>query len=423
MATYALLAAGENPQDPRLAKAIDWLLDSRRSTAPTPSACGRRSGRSCPTSTRSARRSSAAIKRDRDILHRRLHKDPKNRRSSRLLPATSRATSGYRPEQSASTACSACGPPSRPARKCPTELLGGRSTRLEEAPAARTAAGTTSGDGRLQATMTAAGVATLFITQDYLLDLKAPLQRATVQPEHRDGPGLDGPARRRAAQGRQLLRAVRRRAHRRRQRPQVLRHHDWYEVGADYLVKNQSADGSWGDEDEHHNARSPQHLLRPLLPHPRPRPGHHEQAGVQADYAKEGQGDRLEPAAARPGQLRQVDGQATSTAASSTGRSSTSRSNADDLHDAPILYIAGSEPLSVHDGGRRQAAAVRRGRRADPRQRRLRQAERSPRASRTLGKQLFPTTSSASCRRPTRSSPDQQFNADQVEDASRACWR
>ena len=44
----------------------------------------------------------------------------------------------------------------------------------------------------------------------------------------------------------------------------------------------------------------------------------------------------------------------------------------DELHDAPILYISGSEELLSQQSGHRKTAAVCRAGRHDPRQRRLR---------------------------------------------------
>ena len=70
----------------------------------------------------------------------------------------------------------------------------------------------------------------------------------------------------------------------------------------------------------------------------------------------------------------------------------------DTLHDAPVLWMSrqrGAEPVRR---GREEAAASSSSRRPDPRQRRLRRARRSPSRSRALGRKLFPSRSSAACR-------------------------
>lgn len=102
--------------------------------------------------------------------------------------------------------------------------------------------------GNSSYTMTAAGIATLFITQDYTLGNVAAC-RGNISNEHIERGlawmdkhinealnsgnyyGMYGIERIGVASGRKYFGTV-----------------NWYDVGADYMVKNQAADGSWGGD-------------------------------------------------------------------------------------------------------------------------------------------------------------------------------
>ena len=100
--------------------------------------------------------------------------------------------------------------------------------------------------GKSTTTMTAAGIATLFITQDYLLGNLAECRGNIVNPNIEHGLlwmdanikaalagslyGMYGIERIGVASGRKYFDVV-----------------DWYQTGADGIVKRQAANGSWGD--------------------------------------------------------------------------------------------------------------------------------------------------------------------------------
>ena len=300
------------------------------------------------------------------------------------------------------------------------EVLGWSRTRSGRRPRTRTAAGTTRGDdGPSTPHMTAAGVATLFITQDYLIDAHGRdckgnsstrtsswAWRGWTSTHRRADAGratstrMYGVERIGVASGRKYFGNARLVPGRRRLPRQA--------------AERRRRLGRRGDD---YNASKIPNTCFALLFLAR---GRAPVMMNKLEYASGRQGrrreSRLEPAAARRRQRRPLDGQADLDGRSSTGRSSTSRRTLDELHDAPILYIAGSEALDFKHGGGGEAQAVRRGGRHDPRQRRLRQRERSPTAFKALGEQLFPAYE-------FRELPDnhpiftsQQFNASQVEE-------
>jgi hypothetical protein len=204
------------------------------------------------------------------------------------------------------------------------------------------------GDGPSTATMTAAGVATLFITQDYLLDLKRDCQGNVFNQNIEMGLGwLDrhinqllsggsyygmyGVERIGVASGRRYFGAL-----------------DWYQVGSESLVKSQKPDGAWGDENEHDNARKVPNTCFALYFLTR---GRAPVLMSKLEYASTARQGKDGPWNQRPRDLanfsrwmtRNLDNKFTNWQVVNL------KVQAEELHDAPILYIAGNEPLAFTD--------------------------------------------------------------------------
>jgi len=196
---------------------------------------------------------------------------------------------------------------------------------------------------QVKATMTAAGVATLFITQDYLLQYSNfGFCKGGANNPHIDAGlawmdkhikqllgggqyyGMYGVERIGVASGKKYFGTV-----------------DWYEVGADYLVKTQAADGSWGGSIPNtcfamlflSRGRSP--VIMNKLEYALNDPAN---AKINLPWAQ------------RPRDVANF--------ARFAGKMSEQYFNwqvvnlkvsPDDLHDAPILYISGSKALDFTD--------------------------------------------------------------------------
>ncbi|MDB5296218.1 MAG: hypothetical protein JWO31_2201, partial [Phycisphaerales bacterium] len=194
-----------------------------------------------------------------------------------------------------------------------------------------------------RATMTAAGVATLFITQDYLLQYGnfGACRGGTPNPQIDAGLawldkniksllggnyyGMYGVERIGVASGKKYFGAV-----------------DWYDVGADYLVRTQGKDGSWGGSKDGTKPGSIPDTCFAMLFLSR---GRAPVLMNKLEYAL------ADPAARLPWAQRPRD---VSNFARYVGRQTERDFNwqvvslkaaADDLHDAPVLYISGSRPL------------------------------------------------------------------------------
>ena len=245
MATYALLAAGENPQDPRLAEAITWLLKQDNITGTY--AVGLRAQVWPFLPEKHPQRSivRAAIKRDRDILLSGMYDKPgENFGFYGYFPKQGghydRSNSQYgvlgmwAAEQSGAEV---------PTRFWEIQDQAWKKSQNQDGGWAYN--GKKDGNPST-ATMTAAGVATLFITQDFLLDLKRDCQGNVFNQNIEMGLswmdrhigqllggnfyGMYGVERIGVASGRKYFGAL-----------------DWYKVGSDALVKSQKPDGAWGD--------------------------------------------------------------------------------------------------------------------------------------------------------------------------------
>ena len=248
MAVYALLAAGENPQEPRLAKAIDWLLEKEFNGT---YAVGLRAQVWQFLPEKHPRRAQirAAIRRDLQILL--------EGASQKKGDAT--GFYGYYPTHGGhDLSNSQYGVLGMWAVETAGAEVSRKYWELQD-KIWKNAQNQDGGWGytpraESKATMAAAGVATLFITQDYLLDLKRDCQGNNFNQQIEMGMawmdrhvnellggnyyGMYGVERIGVASGRKYFGNV-----------------DWYEVGSNYLVKHQAEDGAWGGEDDNHNAR------------------------------------------------------------------------------------------------------------------------------------------------------------------------
>jgi hypothetical protein len=193
-----------------------------------------------------------------------------------------------------------------------------------------------------KATMTAAGVATLFITQDYLLSYAsfdnckggannpwidaglAWMDKHVTEMLKGNHYGMYGVERIGVASGKKYFGTI-----------------DWYDVGADYLVKSQAADGSWGGSIPN-TCFSMLFLSRGRAP-------------VIMNKLEYSLNDPKNKAIRLPWDQRPRD---VANFARFAGKQSEQFFNwqvvnlkvsPDDLHDAPILYISGSLPLDFGD--------------------------------------------------------------------------
>ena len=339
MATYALLAAGENPQDARLAKAINWLLDNELSGT---YAIGLRAQvwPFLPEKHPQRAKIRAAIKRDRDLLMEGASQKKGDAFGFYGYYAGTdhydRSNSQYgvlgmwAVEQAGAEVPRKYWEVQDEVWKKAQKQDGGWSYRNEE---------------ESKATMAAAGIATLFITQDYLLDLKKDCQgnffnqkieMGLAYMDHHVNEllggnfyGMYGVERIGVASGRKYFGDV-----------------DWYQVGSDFLVKNQGADGAWGGEDDNHNARKIPNTCFSLYFLTRGRAPVLMNKLDYTNYAKEGKETGWNQ---RPRDLanfckwmtRNLDGRFTNWQVVNL------KAKPEELHDAPILYMAGSEAFTL----------------------------------------------------------------------------
>lgn len=203
------------------------------------------------------------------------------------------------------------------------------------------------GDGedqtKVKATMTAAGVATLFVTQDYLLPHTTSFDKCKggANNPHIDAGlawmdkhveellkgdyyGMYGVERIAVASGKKYFGTV-----------------DWYDVGAEYLVRNQERNGAWGG--------SVQNTCFAMLFLARGR------APIVMNKLEYALNDPAHKAVKLPWAQRPRDA---SNFAKYAGRQVEQffgwqvvnlKVAPDDLHDAPILYVSGSLPLDFTD--------------------------------------------------------------------------
>jgi hypothetical protein len=344
MATYALLAAGENPQDPRLAEAITWLL--KQDTITGTYALGLRAQvwQFLPEKHPQRSQIRAAVKRDRDLLLNAMHEKP----------GESFGFYGYFPKQpnaydrsNSQYAVLGMWAAEQAGAEVPTKFWEIQDQVWKKAQN-QDGGWEYSGDSPSTATMTAAGVATLFITQDYLLDLKKDCQGNVFNQNIEMGIGwLDrhitqllsggsyygmyGVERIGVASGRRYFGAL-----------------DWYKVGSESLVKSQKPDGAWGDENDHDNARKVPNTCFALYFLTR---GRAPVLMSKLEYTGTTREGKAGPWNQRPRDLanfsrwmtRNFDNKFTNWQVVNL------KVEAQELHDAPILYIAGNEPLNFSD--------------------------------------------------------------------------
>ncbi len=124
---------------------------------------------------------------------------------------------------------------------------------------------------------------------------------------------------------------------------------NWYEVGAEYLLKRQNSDGSWGGDDGHHNIRKIPDTAFALMFLAR---GRAPVMMNKLEYVVDMAGDRPRPATwnERPREVANISRW--------VGRQIERDLNwqivnldapVDELHDSPILWISGKDPLSFKD--------------------------------------------------------------------------
>ena len=341
MATYALLAAGENPQDKRIEKALNWLLEKDITGT---YAVGLRAQvwQFIPEKHPLRREIRAALKWDRDLL------------ASGMQERQGEAFGfyGYFPgdehydRSNGQYGVLGMWAVEQAGAEVPTKYWQiqdevWKKSQLQDG------GWNYRGDDPSKANMTAAGVATLFITQDYLLDLKRDCQGNYFNQHIEMGMawmdrhihellggnyyGMYGVERIGVASGRKYFGTV-----------------DWYDVGSDYLVKNQGGDGAWGGEDDNSNARKVPNTCFSLYFLTRGRAPVLMNKLDYSNVAKEGKEAGWNQ---RPRDLaifskwmsHNLDGRFLNWQIVNL------KVQPHELHDAPILYVAGSEALNFSD--------------------------------------------------------------------------
>jgi hypothetical protein len=204
------------------------------------------------------------------------------------------------------------------------------------------------GDGTSTVPMTAAGLATLFITQDYVHSMEGLACTGNVKDKHLELAlrwmsanfkkfegnyyALYGIERVGVASGYKYF-----------------GDQDWYQVGADFLVRTQHEDGSWGDEQGRDNAKKIPNTGFGLMFLVR---GRAPVLMNKLDYTVDAAGDKPKPGSwnQRPREVanitrwvgKQVEKDLNWQIVNLTAK-------AEELHDAPILWISGREALNFTD--------------------------------------------------------------------------
>jgi hypothetical protein len=206
------------------------------------------------------------------------------------------------------------------------------------------------GDPSSTVPMTAAGLATLFITQDYVHSMEGLNCIGNVKNEHIERAlrwmsanfkkfegnpfySLYGIERVGVASGYKYF-----------------GDQDWYQVGADYLVRSQAEDGSWGGEDPHSNAKKIPNTGFGLMFLVR---GRAPVLMNKLDYIVDTAGDKpkLPTWNQRPREVANI----TRWIGKQVERDlnwqivNLHAAKSEDLHDAPILWISGREALNFTD--------------------------------------------------------------------------
>ena len=362
LAVYALLSAGENPASEKFQPAVDWIKKQR---IVGNYALGIRA-QIWPFLAQNKETQALAIQ-DRDYLYRGIHRNPNAKKgdidrlgfypywfNDRPKPGNQMGPGDSWWDLSVSQygvlgmwACEQVEGVVVPVDYWAEVDKAWKNAQFREGPDqggwAYQRGGKNAASEKVKATMTAAGVATLFITQDYLLQYQAGgfsvCRGGANNVWIEDGLawmdkniksllgggqfyGMYGVERIGVASGRKYFGDV-----------------DWYEVGADYLVRAQAKDGSWGGSIPNtcfamlflSRGRSPV-IMNKL-----------EYAAVDPETK---QPARL-PWAQRPRDVANF--------AKEVGKNSERYFNwqvvnlkvaPDDLNDAPILYVSGSKPLA-----------------------------------------------------------------------------
>jgi hypothetical protein len=193
--------------------------------------------------------------------------------------------------------------------------------------------------------MTAAGLATLFITQDYVHSMEGLSCTGNVKDKHLERALRWMSANFKKVEGNYYaLYGV--------ERVGVASGYkyfgdqDWYQYGADFLVRTQHEDGSWGAEEGRDNAKKIPNTGFGLMFLVR---GRAPVLMNKLDYAVDTAGDKPKPGSwnQRPREVanitrwigKQVEKDLNWQIVNLTAK-------AEELHDAPILWISGREPLN-----------------------------------------------------------------------------
>jgi hypothetical protein len=350
-AVYGLLAAGENPKnEPRLKAAVEWLK-----TAEIHGHYASAMRAQVWHYLKDEKEAKLSSKRDRDILLNALiDKNPGFGFYSYYTDEKGKPQTGWFDRSVSQIAVLGVWATEQAGQEIPSKYWEIVDAAWKKAQ--RADGGWNYQDGPQMAgstgTMTAAGVATLFITQDELMqsetgrfsacrggqrndsierglawmDKNAP-QLLINAPEYYYQ--LYGIERIGVASGRKYFGTT-----------------DWYRVGAEQLVKKQSPDGSWGNDEPGHNPKKVPDTVFAMLFLLR---GRAPVIMNKLEYAIAAEGKQKAPADPWNQRPRDV-ANFTAWAGKQTEdyfnwQVVNLKVSAADLHDAPILYLAGSLPL------------------------------------------------------------------------------
>jgi hypothetical protein len=347
MATYALLAAGENPQDPRLAKAIDWLLNPTNADRMIGNyACGLRAQvwLFLPDNHPQRAQIKDAIKRDFNQFTGTIHKDVKDKDSRKygFFPYTKGLNDHF--DRSVSQygvlGLWAVAQTGYEVSRDYWELID-KSWKKAQQPEGGW--NYNEPNGLSTPNMTAAGLATLFITEDYLTDPKAPCtgnkfnqnielalawmdKNAPAMLKGEGYYGMYGVERIGVASGRKYFGKT-----------------AWYDVGSENIVKKQLKDGSWHGPEHDFNGIPNTCFAMYFLTRGRAPVimNKLEWKSLAKEGAESGWNQRHRDVANFSKWMgKNLDGRFINWQIVNL------KGNVDDLHDSPILYIAGSEGLA-----------------------------------------------------------------------------